>query len=110
MYYNQFEKEGTFFGMKIKKVISLNEMYPNLIPILKVEELDDMPGDIFVYDMELKQFPNIVLLMKNAKDEVVVKIISTTPESEDSSFFTRGKKGPVEVKYEDFKREKNKKK
>lgn len=92
IHFNQYASEGDeVFSHETKtRKIDLSEMYPEYDPVVRVADLGNMPGGIFVYDMELKQYPNIVLLMVNkTTGEYDLKILTSVTEKDDGSFFSR---------------------
>lgn len=105
IHYNQHTVTNeTIFSDKNTKTINLGELYPDYSPVTTIANMDDIPGGIFVYDMELKKFPNIVLLMENIKtNELAVKIIATVVDVEPGSFFTRKKSKVEDIKFENYK-------
>ncbi|ELQ74639.1 putative membrane protein [Trachipleistophora hominis] len=103
IHFNQYENENdVVFSSETKiRKIDLNEMFPEYDPVMRIADLDNMPGGIFVYDMELKQFPNVVLLMVNkTTGEHNLKIITSVTEKDEGTLFFKKKEKKREIQFE----------
>lgn len=74
-----------FSDKEYRAVIDLDDLFPDLTPVVRSKHFQDMPSGIFTADLTAKGKPDIFLIMENKQGETCVAVLEnvSTPSSVD---------------------------